>query len=272
MTPSPRQHFPQAIRDSLFPLSQCDHSRQRRRFTIQESTRKGRIKVSSQHVLRYQRSHMNILSWNICALRGLSEQRINDISTRIVSRKPDIVLLQEVSSKPGFISRIRDRFKASNYDDFFFSGKDCINEKSYGNVIAVKRPHRILDSGCLKGAPWPQLLARACVEIYGMRTEIISVHMPNGSQNGWKKIQTFKALSAFLQKHGDRPCIFGGDFNEPRKFLPGGDIISFGHRKASSGGFTLQGDRKGSPSGRMAWRGGGYSNSWNFTPTLECLR
>jgi len=70
------------------------------------------------------------------------------------------------------------------------------------------------------------------------------VHMPNGSQNGWEKVKTFNALADFLRKNRGRPCVFGGDFNETRKFLSGGDIISFGHRIGKNGGFTLQGNRK----------------------------
>ena len=77
-----------------------------------------------------------------------------------------------------------------------------------------------------------------------MQTQVISVHMPNGSQNGWNKVRTFEALADYLRCNPDLPCIFGGDFNEPREFRTDGTIVSFGHRRRKNGEFTLLGNRR----------------------------
>jgi exodeoxyribonuclease III len=187
---------------------------------------------------------MRILSWNIRVIRGATEERLNDIASKLGSLQADIILLQEVSNESRFAAKIRRSLHESGYENIFLSADACANDKPYGNLIATKSPLKFLEHGVLPIAPWPQFLARACVDVGGFQTQFISVHMPNGSQNGWDKVRTFKALADYVRNILDQPCVFGGDFNEPRKFRPDGTIISFGHRRTQNGEFTLLGNRK----------------------------
>ena len=47
---------------------------------------------------------------------------------------------------------------------------------------------------------------------------MFTVHIPSGSNCGWKKIDTFHVLSATLRGACDSPRILTGDFNEPEMF------------------------------------------------------
>ena len=57
---------------------------------------------------------------------------------------------------------------------------------------------------------------------------MFTAHIPNGSGNGWRKIDTFHALAAELRRAKDSPRILTGDFNEPKRFEDSGQIVTFG--------------------------------------------
>jgi endonuclease/exonuclease/phosphatase family metal-dependent hydrolase len=107
----------------------------------------------------------------------------------------------------------------------------CPGGKDYGNLIASRWTIDTVKPGHSgKKPPWAQLLVQASVSVNGGSFLVISVHSPNGSGYGWKKIDTFKALRDAVRKAKDRPCILTGDFNEPQ-FIPlqdGGQIVTWG--------------------------------------------
>ena len=107
---------------------------------------------------------MRILSSNIRAIRGATEERLSDIARRLGSLHTDIILLQEVSNESRFVPKIKSRLQEANYENVYFSADEWNNEKCYGNVIATNGPLKILEYECFPNAPWPQLLARACVD------------------------------------------------------------------------------------------------------------
>lgn len=167
---------------------------------------------------------MVVVTWNVQSLRGASEKRLAEIVRALASKKPDVVVLQEVGN--GVAKGLVDRLKEVDLPAFF-GGVDVDTEKRYGNVIASPWSLRPVEPGWA-AAPWPQLLTRATITFDGQEIDVISAHMPNGSGNGWKKIDTFDALAAALASSPKMPRILGGDFNEPWKFTADGDLVSFG--------------------------------------------
>jgi hypothetical protein len=55
-------------------------------------------------------------------------------------------------------------------------------EKMYGSALVTRQGIKPLSWSRAFLAPWPQLLCAAEVD----ETIVISVHIPNGSGNGWK--------------------------------------------------------------------------------------
>ena len=85
------------------------------------------------------------------------------------------------------------------------------------------------DIGWRRCAPYPELLGRATVSAPDEGDiDVFTAHIPNGSDHGWKKIDTFHVLSAALRGASDKPRILTGDFNEPKLFLRSGQIVPFG--------------------------------------------
>lgn len=172
-------------------------------------------------------SALRVLSWNLHANCGIRSARLDRVIAAITTFGPDILLLQEVSGRGGVPERIRSQLAVEGW---YFSGIEA-SDKKYGNVIASRYPVRARHYVTSPLAPWPQLLAYATVEVPTGPIEVVSAHMPNGSEHGWKKIETFEALASMLGQVAGRPWILGGDFNEPQTVLSGNRVISFGANK-----------------------------------------
>jgi endonuclease/exonuclease/phosphatase family metal-dependent hydrolase len=57
---------------------------------------------------------------------------------------------------------------------------------------------------------------------------LITVHVPNGSRNGWKKISTLRALRKRVERLRGKPVILTGDFNEPQYAMQGDRVVTWG--------------------------------------------
>jgi endonuclease/exonuclease/phosphatase family metal-dependent hydrolase len=163
---------------------------------------------------------IQVVTWNV----HFQGARILDA----LKGQPDVLTLQEVTfdQRSDFKKRLGVMGLKCCPDSQRHTGG-----KRYGNLIASRwtiEPVEARYSG--KKPPWAQLLVQASVSVNGRSFLVISVHVPNGSGYGWKKIDTFKALQDLVRKAKDRPCILTGDFNEPQ-FIPlqdGGQIVTWG--------------------------------------------
>ncbi len=124
--------------------------------------------------------------------------------------------------------RLEPPSKLGRFNATIYSGRDDVSQKRCGNVIATLA-HLTLANPAGFGFPWPQLIAHAVVDTPRGRINVVTVHVPNGSGNGWKKIDTFDALKQMVLGLRGAPLILTGDFNEPR-FVPlqDGRIVTWG--------------------------------------------
>lgn len=170
---------------------------------------------------------MRVLSRNVKGNNRIGKKRLEQVINAIARDSPDIVALQEVHVQQA--EDFRAQLREVGLEHFFTTAKEW--KKSYGNVIASKWKLR----GATKwptDAPYPQLLARARIETPDGPVKLYNAHIPNGSGNGWKKIDTFDSLYRALKRDAPKhPTIVVGDFNEPKEWKPGEPLVSFGQRK-----------------------------------------
>lgn len=79
---------------------------------------------------------------------------------------------------------------------------------------------------------WPRSIVSAQTELAGQLVEVHAVHIPNGSQNGWVKIDHLWALRYGLEQ-SEAPQIVGSDLNTPQAERDG-EIITFGQERDGS--------------------------------------
>ena len=186
---------------------------------------------------------MLLLSWNV------NRRRPGDHIAMIESVRPDIVTLQEV--KRNLADDWADQLKSIGLVHHYRSGNNAL-ALSHQCVIASRWKLTPNDIVRPREPPYPESLGRATVSVPGEGDiDVFTAHIPNGSGNGWRKIDTFHALAAELRRANDSPRILAGDFNEPKRFKDSGQIVTFG--RTSPGRWC---DHYGDERPRIEWTEG----------------
>ena len=138
---------------------------------------------------------MLLLSWNVNHWNQKADlpERIEAIG----SKRPDIVTLQEVKSN--LADAWQDQLAKAGLVHTYWSGKG-VPSTPYEYLIASRWPVSNGDDRWRRYAPYPESLGRATVSVPGGDVDVFTAHIPNGSGNGWKKIDTFRVLSAALRR------------------------------------------------------------------------
>ena len=194
---------------------------------------------------------MLLLSWNVRfqSLPG----KLQKVIEAIRSASAEVVTLQEV--KTSLADDVTRRLADIGLVHAYCSGKDApptamrerppirrLKRKDYQCLIASRWPIAAADNRWRRRAPYPEMLARATVSPPDeQKIDLFTAHIPNGSGNGWRKIDTFKVLSATLRRQKDAPRILTGDFNEPKRFRQSGQIVPFGEKIYEDGGTSVRG-------------------------------
>lgn len=171
---------------------------------------------------------MKILSWNI-RVQGLAD-RLPRVIAAIDGEKPDIVLLQEVGTS--MLDALRGQLVDIGLTHAIDSHADAPRNQEkqpLPTLIASKWPTVRSDDAWRAKAPYPDAMVRATVQPPDAAAiDVFNVHIPNGSNHGWRKIDTLDVLYGALVLGTDQPRILCGDFNEPKFFRRSGQIVTFG--------------------------------------------
>lgn len=207
---------------------------------------------------------LSVLTWNI---------RFGSASTLdpLLARRPlpDVVTLQEVKIEAA--EAIRSRLTDEGFN-VVYSGRPSAGKPRYGNVIAARRPLAVLDVDDVE-YPYAQLVARARVETPDGAVNVVTVHVPNGSGYGWKKIETLEALRRLVVALEGEPLILTGDFNEPRwEPLQGGEVVTWGQEWDGERWSVEAGDWTDKHGVTKEWGRWDAAVRWFFDPEASGLR
>ncbi len=162
---------------------------------------------------------MRILTWNV-------NFRPTESVEAICGLNADVVMLQEV--KHGTVDGIAVALQRSGLEHRCYSGLASDERKRYGNITASRWPLSPAPRGWAPRMPWPQLALRATVHTPFGDIDAVNVHIPNGSGNGWRKVESLEALAEALEQTNGVARVLAGDFNEPQQVLPGGVLVTWG--------------------------------------------
>lgn len=179
-----------------------------------------------------------IINWNV----NFRSSAVLDYFEEMKIR-PEIICLQEVTNKVSnkYIARLNE----IGMKYVYYSGNESSQEKKYGNLIAAHWPiieHPLQPNSLLK---WPQLLAHVTVNSPFGSFELINAHVPNGSSNGWAKIDTFDCIRNLVLQLRGKPLIVTGDFNEPQYLIQDDRIVTFGQKQQPNGRYEATGNFRG---------------------------
>jgi exonuclease III len=166
---------------------------------------------------------LRLISWNIAGW----VKKLNEQVEALISQKPSIICLQEVRKTA--LETLKRKFQNAGYSYF----QDSVllaeeNHRSIGNMVISRYPIEYLPGYIT--APHSESVISVNVETPHGNIKIHNAHIPNGSNHGWKKIETFDAIFKTLSSEEDNLRILCGDFNSPQAELPNGKTITWGQR------------------------------------------
>ena len=180
---------------------------------------------------------MRVLSWNIAGNTGMHPDRLDAVCDAVVAYEPDLVTLQEVPSPPDRLKALRQRLKEADLTRGWHFTGPTDGRRSYGNLLATRYPAKRKRSPAMpRGSDDAtrelihrarRAIAHAVVETPRGKVAVFGVHVPNGSGNGWLKVEVLELLAGLVREASARmPVIVAGDFNEPRIVAPNGIVTS----------------------------------------------
>jgi exonuclease III len=198
---------------------------------------------------RRKRSSVSLLTWNTAGRSG----RIREQMDFILSIAPNLVALQEV--RVNSIDIWAELLMAAGYENV-----SSIQARGGGTVfkgprrycqLTASSQHSLTPNDRNIDVPWPERVQSVLAENHGLNIEILNVHIPPGSSNGWIKIETFEGLSEALKEESNHPTILCGDFNSPNIEYPDGRVQVFRERIDGAGNIVPM-KHRGQPPGRWS--------------------
>jgi endonuclease/exonuclease/phosphatase family metal-dependent hydrolase len=199
--------------------------------------------------------HLNILTWNI---NRRSAESLAPLA--MLDPKPGIVTLQEVTvgQEPAIIRALESMgYSAVSSCDA------AADEKRYGNIVAVLGPEpTVIDPQ--PNLPWPQLVLHVHAVTSIGTLPVVTVHIPNGSGNGWGKIEALEVLRVLVEGCSGQPLILTGDFNEPRHAWQEERVVTFGHERVGGRWEVESGDWTDEAGKTRVWADWDSAVRWFF--------
>jgi exonuclease III len=167
---------------------------------------------------------MRVVSWNVAR----RSSRLAEQAAALARREPDVVALQEVTS------RTLPLWRAALETIGIAHVRASLDRADPARVPAGRRSTGVLlgsrtplgDASALP-VPRPETAIAAISSSAGIgAVELHCVHVPNAA-NGWVKVRTLEAIRDGLATAQRGSRVLCGDLNTPRRELPDGEVISF---------------------------------------------
>ena len=158
---------------------------------------------------------LRLLWWNVDWQSRRTDDQV--AAVRRLRASPDVIALAELQRKSFAEWRV-----ALNEDGY--AVVECEQPESWRRLrvlLAVKRELEPVARQRFE-AMRPGTVASAEIRAGGKRLEVHAVHIPNGTANGWAKIDHLHAVRRGLEPHpSGSPALLCGDFNTPQLERPG---------------------------------------------------
>ena len=166
---------------------------------------------------------MKVISWNVAGRTSRAVER----AERLCAHNPDVVGLQEVTEKA--FSALSEGLISCGLKHHVYAKNVVSNPRKRRCVAVFSRwPIQTLTNSI--SVPYPELVLSVMVQQPELPFEFHCVHIPNGREHGWEKIESFEGVYRGLAITSDIPRILCGDFNSPKEELPTGEIIPWSRR------------------------------------------
>ncbi len=186
---------------------------------------------------------MRLISWNIMQGGG---ERIAKQVEHLVAHDPEVIALQEVfvAKDPEYRKNLHT-FGYEHAVSSFEIRPDCHavgGKRGYGELVLSKWPMTLISDATFD-IPWPERVLSVKVSSPCVAFDLHVLYVPNGSNHGEIKVETFEGLYQGLSRHVDHPCVLCGDFCTPQVERSDGTIETWAVERRKDGSFGSRMER-----------------------------
>jgi exonuclease III len=154
---------------------------------------------------------MRLVSWNVNGRYGPALKKQIEL---VGQADPALVCLQQVRSESVDAWTTALEAKGLTVE----TTRHLVGERTYFLLLAhggrqvERKPARSFE------VPHPELVLSLLIELYGEALKVITTHVPNGSANGWRKVEHLEGVYGYLARSHTpgHHRVLCGDFNCPR--------------------------------------------------------
>lgn len=167
---------------------------------------------------------MKLLDWNIQRISATTSRSLNRTLAAIDEIDPDALALQEVGD--GVRSAL---IKALDSRGYVSVTSDTPSRVRGHRVLVAARAPLVGSSPRVFVHPaFPRAIVGMELITGNRACTLISFHVPNGSNQGWRKTDCLHALADLAASHpANQTMLLAGDANEPASYRPDGSAIPY---------------------------------------------
>jgi exonuclease III len=180
---------------------------------------------------------MRLVSWNVAGRRKLAAQQIDFLG----GLEPQVVALQEV--RPTTAEKWQHGLSAAGLPYSVTSPlgqrQGLPGARRTGVLTASTWPVIATNESV---GPWNEKVLATRIDTPGGLIDVVNVHVPPGSSNGWVKVEVLEAVFDFISSL-EGPRVLTGDFNLPQEELEDGTVVTWAQTRRANGTYSLRPSR-----------------------------
>jgi exonuclease III len=167
---------------------------------------------------------VKLLNWNIQKISATTPRSLRGTLAAIDEIDPDVMALQEVGDgiRPVLVQALETRGYNSVTSD--------TPPKVKGHQVLVAARAALIDekSRAYIHPKYPRAIVGAEIDGGAKRFTLLSFHVPNGANQGWRKADCMNALADLAASNPpNRTMLCAGDANEPASYRSDGSAIPY---------------------------------------------
>ena len=167
---------------------------------------------------------MKLLDWNIRKINATSSRSLRRVLDAIDEVDPDALALQEVGDG------VRDALVAALESRGHVAVTSDVPTRLKGHRVLVAARRSLVGNSprVFVHPTFPRAIVGIELKDGARTSAIVSFHVPNGANQGWRKADCLNALADLAASNPpSRTLLLAGDANEPASYRPDGSAIPY---------------------------------------------
>jgi len=190
--------------------------------------------------------NLKAISWN---LHHRTVEITKDQADYLISRKPDVVILEEVGREQARVLEQAFARAGLSFETALSGARKARGPHALGVAIAARFP-MTPQRPQLRVPNWRERILICRLKMPQGSLYVTGAYVPPGTSNGWAKVKVLEALYDFVFNLPRGASIIAGDLNTPQAERSDGGVVTWAQRIDRRGRVKNRAYRDGHSSGR----------------------